>query len=123
MDKKINEKYIARKKRHIRVRTKIIGTSARPRLNVYRGLKNMYAQIIDDYKKKTLISCATFTKDFKKKLVYGGNVKAAALLGEIVAEKAKNAGITKVVFDRGGFLYHGRIKAFADAARKAGLIF
>jgi large subunit ribosomal protein L18 len=113
----------ARGKRHLRVRTKIGMTSMHPRLNVYRGLKNLSAQLIDDRNNKVLISCSTFSKEFKKKNNYGGNIKAAYLLGEMVAEEAKKVGITEVVFDRAGYLYHGRIKAFADAARKAGLIF
>lgn len=120
---RVDLKREARERRHRRVRSKIRGVSERPRLNIYRGLKNIHAQIVDDGKNHTLVSCSTFSKEFKKKLKYGGNVKAAIILGEMVAEKAKKAGITKVIFDRGGCLYHGRIKAFVEAARKAGLTF
>ena len=101
----------------------LVGTSERPRLNVRRSLKNLFAQVIDDSKGVTLVSASSSDKDFKKKLAYGGNVKAAALLGELVAQKAKEKNITQVVFDRGGSDYHGRIKAFAEAARKGGLQF
>ena len=121
--RKVNLKREARERRHRRARCKIRGVSERPRLNLYRGLRNLYAQIVDDGKSHVLVSCSTINKEIKKDLKYGGNVKAAMLLGEMMAEKAKKAGITKVVFDRGGCRYHGRIRAFAEAARKAGLTF
>jgi large subunit ribosomal protein L18 len=92
-------------------------------LNLFRGLKNITAQIIDDTEGKVLLRIATADKQLKEKIKYGGNVKAAAILGEVLAQKAKEKGITKVAFDRGGYLYHGRVKSFAEAARKAGLEF
>ena len=100
-----------------------MGTKIRPRLCIYRGLANIQAQLIDDIEEKTLVSVSTQHKDFKKGITYGGNVKAAALLGKILAEQAKSKGITEVVFDRGGFLYQGRVKALADSAREHGLKF
>ncbi|MEW6171098.1 MAG: 50S ribosomal protein L18 [Candidatus Omnitrophota bacterium] len=109
--------------RHYRIRKKVIGTKERPRISLYRGLKNLHAQLIDDKNNKIILSISTGADDFKKQLRYGGNVKAAISLGQMLAKKAKEAGIEKAVFDRGGYLYHGRIKAFADAARKEGLIF
>lgn len=111
--------------RHFRIRKKVQGTPERPRLSVYPSLQHMEAQIIDDFGQTTLLGLSTKSQDFKKKsgLKLAGNVKAAAGFGKFVAEKAKEKGIEKVVFDRGGFLYHGRIKAFADAAREQGLSF
>ncbi len=111
--------------RHFRIRKKVQGTSERPRLSIYPSLQHLEAQLIDDYHQKTLLGLSTKGKDFQKKagLKKGGNVKAAVDFGKFVAEKAKAKGIQKVVFDRGGFLYHGRIKAFADAAREQGLSF
>jgi large subunit ribosomal protein L18 len=106
-----------RQRIHNRIRAKLSGTEARPRLNVYRSLNNIYAQLIDDEKGVTLVSASTI----KQKT--GGNVAAAREIGKTVAELAVERGIKKVVFDRGGFLYHGRIKALADAAREAGLEF
>ena len=109
--------------RHKRARKKIIGTDQRPRLCVYRSLKNLSAQVINDVDGKTIVYVSTFGKDVKNSAACGGNVKAAVLLGKLVAEKAKEKDITKVVFDKGGLLFHGRIKAFADSARKTGLMF
>jgi large subunit ribosomal protein L18 len=106
-----------RQRIHNRIRAKLSGTEARPRLNVYRSLNNIYAQLIDDEKGVTLVSASTI------KLKTGGNVAAAREIGKTFAELAVEKGIKKVVFDRGGFLYHGRIKALADAAREAGLEF
>jgi large subunit ribosomal protein L18 len=106
-----------RQRIHARIRAKLSGTGERPRLNVYRSLNNIYAQLIDDEKGVTLVSASTI------KLKTGGNVAAAREIGKTVAELAVQKGIKKVVFDRGGFLYHGRIKALADAAREAGLEF
>ncbi len=104
---------------HSRIRRKVQGTVARPRLNVYRSLNHIYAQIIDDIKGETLASASTITT----KLSTGGNLQAAKEIGKLVAERAQEKGIKKVVFDRGGYLYHGRIKALAEAAREAGLEF
>jgi large subunit ribosomal protein L18 len=106
-----------RQRIHDRIRRKLAGTSERPRLNVYRSLNHIYAQVIDDQKGETLVSASSI------KLKTGGNVAAAKEIGKAVAEAAVKQGIKKVVFDRGGFLYHGRIKALADAAREAGLEF
>ena len=108
-----------RQRIHDRIRRKLSGTGARPRLNVYRSLGHIYAQVIDDQKGQTLVSASTISL----KLKTGGNVAAAKEIGKAVAEKAVEKGIKKVVFDRGGYLYHGRIKALADAARVAGLEF
>jgi large subunit ribosomal protein L18 len=106
-----------RQRIHARIRAKLSGTEQRPRLNVYRSLNNIYAQVIDDQTGTTLVSASTI------KLKTGGNIAAAKEIGKEVAEKAVEKGIKKVVFDRGGYLYHGRIKALADAAREAGLEF
>ena len=109
--------------RHARIRKKIAGTSTQPRLCVHRSLKNMHAQMVDDSVGKVLFGISTLDKNLRKKIKDGGNVGAAAVLGEALALKAKEKGIKKVNFDRGGNLYHGRIKAFAEAARKGGLEF
>ena len=105
-------------RRHRRVRGKIRGTAARPRLDVFRSAKHIYAQIIDDEKGVTLVTASSMDKDFEG---FGGNVGAAAKVGKKVAERALEKGITEVVFDRGGFVYHGRVKALADGAREGGL--
>lgn len=112
-----------RERRHKRIRKKVLGDAKRPRLCLYRSLANLSAQLIDDIEGKTLLSVSTFDKDAKPKIGYGGNTKAAEVMGRLMAEKAKAKGITTVVFDRGGCLFHGRVKAFAEAARKGGLIF
>lgn len=112
-----------RELRHKRIRHKLIGTKDRPRLCVFRSLQNLSAQLIDDIEGKTILSMTTASKDLKSKIKYGGNVKAALALGEELAKKAKESGIEKVVFDRAGYLYHGRVKALADACRKGGLKF
>jgi len=117
------KKIKGRVKRHKALRKKLIGTNIRPRLCVFRSNKNLYVQLIDDLKGNTVLSYATSAKDFKTGSPYGGNVKAAGLLGEKFAQKAKEKGFSKIIFDRAGYLYHGRIKAFADAARKNGLVF
>lgn len=109
-----------RLKRHKRVRAKISGTVATPRLCVYRSLKNIYVQIIDDVAGKTLVSASTLEKGFDG---YGGNKEAAKKLGAVIAERAKANGIEEVVFDRGGYLYHGRVKELAESAREGGLKF
>ncbi len=111
----------ARKARHARIRSKINGTSELPRLCVFRSLKNISVQIIDDTKGVTLVSSSSLDKGLKIK--NGGNIEASKLVGADIAKKAKKAKITKVVFDRGGYLYHGRVKALADAARENGLEF
>ena len=110
-------------RKHVRVRKKIFGTAARPRLAVFRSLSHIYAQIIDDEKGVTLVAASTLDKALKEKLAFGGNVEAAKEVGKLVAEKALEAGITEVVFDRGGYPYHGRVEALADGAREAGLKF
>jgi len=108
---------------HQRVRQRVEGTTERPRLCVYRSLGHIYAQVIDDRIGKTLVSASSVDKDTKKNLKGGGNVAAAKVIGKTIAERAKAAGVVKVVFDRGGYKYHGRVKALADAAREAGLQF
>mgnify|MGYP001274357908 CR=1 FL=1 len=114
---------IARLKRHRRVRKNVSGTAMRPRLNVFRSLNHMYAQIIDDTLGTTLVSASTQDTEIKEKGQYTGNKDAAKLVGELVAKRALEKGITKVVFDRGGYIYHGRVEALADGAREAGLEF
>ena len=111
----------ARAHRHLRVRKKISGTAERPRLVVTRSLRHMVAQVVDDTTGRTLVSASSAEKSAKAGV--GGNVKGAAAVGKLVAERAKENGISKVVFDRGGYRYHGRVKALAEAARKAGLEF
>jgi large subunit ribosomal protein L18 len=110
----------ARIRRHKRVRKNISGTAERPRLNVYRSLNNIYAQVIDDVKGVTLVSASSMDKGFEQ---YGGNIEAAKEVGKKVAEKALAAGIKEVVFDRGGYVYHGRVAALAEGAREGGLEF
>ena len=117
------KKLTGRLRRQKVLRKKIIGTSEKPRLCISRSTQNLYAQLIDDMKGITIIALSTHGKELKGKVTKGGNIKAAILLGEELAKKATNKGVGKVVFDRAGYLYHGRIKAFADAARKNGLIF
>ncbi|HID16083.1 MAG TPA: 50S ribosomal protein L18 [Candidatus Atribacteria bacterium] len=112
-----------RKKRHIRVRKKIKGTFERPRLNVYRSLSHIYVQIIDDTKGHTLVSASSLELVKQNKISYGGNKKAAYEVGKLIAEKALKKGINKVVFDRGGYLYHGRVAALAQGARDGKLEF
>ena len=119
MVSKIN-KNAMRLKRHVRVRGKISGTPERPRLNVFRSNANIYAQIIDDVNGVTLVAANTLEKDFEGTT---GNIEAAKKVGQIVAERAKEKGIEEVVFDRNGYLYHGRVAALAEGAREAGLKF
>ena len=119
MIKQIN-KNASRLRRHKRVRGKISGTAARPRLNVFRSAGHIYAQLIDDDKGVTLCSASTTEKDFTE---FGGNVAAAKKIGARVAERAKKVGVTEVVFDRSGYVYHGRVAALADGAREGGLKF
>ena len=110
-----------RKARHARVRTKVVGTASVPRLNVFRSNQNIFAQIIDDDSATTLVSASSIDKELK--LENGGNVEAAKQVGALLAKRAKEAKIKKVTFDRGGYLYHGRVQALADAARENGLEF
>lgn len=119
----IKEKLRKRTRRHYRIRRKVFGTNERPRLSVYRSLKHIYCQIINDVDGKTLASVSTQTSDIKSQVGYGGNVKAAEIVGKMIADEARSKGITKVVFDKGGYKYHGRIKALAESARKHNLDF
>ena len=112
-----------RRKKHMKLRNRFSGTAERPRLAVFRSNNHMYAQIIDDTVGNTLVSASTLQKDVKANLEKTNNVEAAAYLGKVIAERALEKGVKDVVFDRGGFVYHGKIKALADAAREAGLNF
>ncbi len=116
-----NSKDETRQRVHRRIRRKLSGSPERPRLNVFRSIKNVYAQVIDDSTGATLVSANSAEKAGAVK--NGGNIAGAKAIGKLIAERAQAAGITKVVFDRGGYIYHGRIKALADAAREAGLVF
>ena len=109
-----------RRRIHKRIRSRVAGSQDRPRLVVFRSLSHIYAQLVDDQQGHTLVAAASTEKDLRGK---GGNVEGAKLIGKLVADRAKEKGIKKVVFDRGGYLYHGRVKALADAARQAGLEF
>ena len=113
----------ARERRHQRARQRLIGTAERPRLNVYRSLHHIHAQIIDDSIGHTLVSASSVESELRAKLGSTGNKEAAKEVGLAIAERAKEAGITKVIFDRGGYIYHGRIAALADGAREGGLEF
>jgi large subunit ribosomal protein L18 len=117
------EKERLRIRRHARLRKSLVGTALRPRLNVYRSLNNVFAQVIDDATGCTLVAASTIDKELKGQLKSGGNVEAAKAVGALVGKRALDKGIKAVVFDRGGFAYHGRVKALADAAREAGLDF
>jgi large subunit ribosomal protein L18 len=119
----MDKKRLIRIKRHRSGRLRITGTIQRPRLSVHRSLANLYGQIIDDTTNRTLFSLSTRDKEIKAKFPYGGNVGAATFLGEVFALRAKEKGIIRVVFDRGGYLYHGRIRAFAESLRKGGMDF
>ena len=122
--KKIDSKSeLGRIKRHLRIRKHILGTSKRPRLSVHRSHKNLYVQLIDDISNRTLLSYSTNEKEFKERYSRGGNIEAAKRLGSYISKEAAKKDITEVVFDRGGYLYHGRIKALADSAREGGLRF
>jgi large subunit ribosomal protein L18 len=112
-----------RRQVHRRVRRSVAGTPERPRLSVYRSLGHIYAQIIDDHSQRTLVSASSIDKELRAQFKGGGNIAAAKLVGKAVAERARAAGIEKVVFDRGGYRYHGRVQALAGAAREAGLNF
>lgn len=113
----------ARLKRHYRMRKDLNGTAERPRLNVFRSLNHIYAQIINDETSTTLVSASTVDKDIRATIENGGNVEAATLIGKEIAKRALAKGIEKVVFDRGGYIYHGRVAAVAEGAREAGLKF
>ncbi len=120
---KRSKKRLAREKRHARVRKTVFGTPERPRLNVYRSLENIFAQVIDDTRGVTLVSASTIDRAAKELVAGKNKTEQAKVVGKLVAERAKEAGITKVVFDRGGFRYQGRVQALADASREAGLDF
>lgn len=116
-------KNATRKKRHQRVRNKVSGTAEKPRLNVFRSTKHMYAQIIDDMAGKTLAAASTLDADVKAELSSTSNKEAAKKVGELVAKRAKENGIEEVTFDRGGYIYHGRVQSLAEGAREGGLKF
>jgi large subunit ribosomal protein L18 len=119
----MKKKELSRQKRHGRIKLRVQGTAESPRLIVHRSLRNIFGQIIDDTANKIVFSLSTVDKELKTKFATAGNIKTAELFGQLFAQKAKEKGITKIVFDRAGYLYHGRIKAFADALRKGGLEF
>jgi large subunit ribosomal protein L18 len=121
LKQKIRKEELA--KRHKRIRVKISGTSERPRLAVYRSNKHIYAQLIDDTKGITIVSAGSVEPEIKSANSHGGNIDASKKIGKFIAERALKKGVTQVVFDRGGYVYHGRIAALADAAREAGLDF
>ena len=119
----IKDRRTPRDIRHHRLRRYVRGSAARPRLAVFRSIKHIAAQLVDDDAGRTLLAVDSRSKDFRTRQSSGGNVAAAKALGELLAEKAKASGIAQVVFDRGGYQYHGRVKALADAARAGGLVF
>ncbi len=119
----IKKKRAAHKRRHNRVRRKVVGTLERPRLSIYISLSYIYAQLIDDFKGQTLASFSSLDSELKDKVGSKTSLEAAKIVGARIAEKAKEAGINKVVFDRGGYKYHGRVKSLANAAREVGLEF
>lgn len=120
---KVKTKEDIRQRIKARIRKKLAGTTARPRLAVFRSQSHIYAQVIDDDAGRTLCTASSLDKDLKAKMKRGGNTAAAQAVGKLVAQRAQEKGVTAVVFDRGGFQYHGRVKALADAAREAGLKF
>jgi len=120
---KMNPRTLARQRRQSRVRKKVLGTAERPRLCVFRSARHMYAQVIDDVNGVTIVAASTMSPTLKDKIKGLKKTEAAKLVGKTVAEEAKTKGITKVVFDRNGFLYHGRVAALSDSAREAGLEF
>jgi len=113
----------SRQRRHKRIRKKVIGTPERLRLSVYRSLNHMYAQIVDDIKGHTVVTASSLDKEFKDQKSHKGNIITAKMVGALIAKRALEKGIKKIVFDRGGYLYHGSIKALADATKEAGLEF
>lgn len=122
MVKKLNRNKL-RQKKHGRIRNKIVGTTERPRLSVFRSLTNIFVQVIDDSTGKTIVSASSIDKELKAGISNGSNLEAAAKIGEAIAKRAVDKGITEVVFDRSGYIYTGRVKALAEAAREAGLKF
>jgi large subunit ribosomal protein L18 len=120
---KAKTRLISRKRRHRRVRTKINGTAERPRLNVFRSSKHIYAQVIDDQSGRTLAAASSLDPQLRSELPSGGNREAARKVGSLLARRAVDQGIKEVIFDRGGYLYHGRVKELAEGAREAGLNF
>jgi large subunit ribosomal protein L18 len=119
----MDKKELLRQKRHRRVRSKVYGTAERPRLNVFRSLKHIYAQLIDDNTGRTLAAASTVEASFRESKTSGGNIEAAKAVGRLIAERAREKEITRVIFDRGGYRYHGRVQNLADAAREGGLEF
>ncbi len=119
----MDDRHNARLRRRVRTRKKIRGGPAAPRLAVFKSLKNIYAQLVDDDSGRTLVFASSLSSDFRTQASYGGNVSSAKLVGRLLAKGCESAGIKRVVFDRGGYPYHGRIKALADAAREGGLEF
>ncbi|MBU1727351.1 MAG: 50S ribosomal protein L18 [Candidatus Omnitrophica bacterium] len=119
----MNKKEQLRYKRHTRIKMRMFGTPEKPRLVVHRSLKHIAGQVIDDTVKKTMFSLSTLDKEVRQQFPTGGNLKSAEVFGQVFAKKAKEKGISKVIFDRAGYLYHGRIKAFAEALRKGGMEF
>jgi large subunit ribosomal protein L18 len=117
------KKEVARSKRKKRIRSRVSGTPERPRLNVFRSLKHIYAQAIVDTTGETLASVSTLSPELRGALKFSGNVEAAKKVGELIAKKCKEKGVSRVIFDRSGYLYHGRVKALAEAARENGLVF
>ena len=120
---KREDRNISRERRHLRVRKRIHGTGDRPRLNIFRSLKHIYAQVIDDDSGRTLVAASTLDPELKTRGLKTGTIEGAQAVGELIARKALEKGIRRVVFDRGGYLYHGRVAALAEAAREAGLEF
>ncbi len=119
----MNKKELSRAKRHRRIRMKMKGTQEKPRLVIRRSLNNLFAQVIDDTRNQVIFSLSTANKEFKQKIGNSGNIKAAVLFGEFFSKIAKEKGITKIIFDRAGYLYHGRVKEFAESLRKGGMEF
>ncbi|MGH7402027.1 MAG: 50S ribosomal protein L18 [Candidatus Rokuibacteriota bacterium] len=117
------QKVLGRKIRHLRIRQRVLGTPERPRLAVFRSLNHIYAQVVDDTSGRTIAAVDSRAPEFREKAKAGGNVAAAKIVGELLAQRVKARGISRVVFDRGGYQYHGRVKALAEAARAAGLTF
>jgi large subunit ribosomal protein L18 len=120
---RVVSKDAARRRIHVRIRARVSGQAAAPRLNVFRSLKHIYAQVVDDSHGHTLVAASTRDQEVQKTVKGGGNIAAAKVVGQVLAQRALSAGISSVVFDRGGYAYHGRVKALADAARAAGLKF
>jgi large subunit ribosomal protein L18 len=120
---KVKEKRLARQRRHKRVRTRVLGTAERPRLNVFRSLKHIHAQIIDDTRGHTLVAASTLDNEIRPQVIGKAKIDQAEVVGTVLGQRAQAAGIDQLVFDRGGYRYHGRVKALADAVRKSGVDF